>query len=158
LALILGRVIEFHLDRGCGVAPYLQLVQQVEQAVRLGLLRPGDQLPTAKAVVGTLAINPNTVLKAYREMEHAGLVDTRQGVGTFVRASAPRPTLTDHPRLRARLASWMEQARAAGLGSRDVQALVSATLRETYATEPGGTPAGSRTIAGSGSGTVAGAA
>jgi GntR family transcriptional regulator len=130
-------VIEFHLDRSRGVAPYLQLVQQVEQAIRLGLLRPGDQLPTAKTVVAALTINPNTVLKAYREMEHAGLVDTRQGVGTFVRATAPRPTLRDHPRLRARLATWMGQAHAAGLSSKDVQALVATTLREVYAAEAG---------------------
>jgi len=80
-------VIEFRLDAHSGVPTYLQLVQQVKQAVRLGILHPGDQLPTVKEVVSSLAINPNTVLKAYRELEHDGLVTARQGVGTFVTRS-----------------------------------------------------------------------
>ena len=96
-------MIEFHLDSRSGVPPYQQLVQQVRRALRLGLLVAGDQLPTVKDVVGQLAINPNTVLKAYRELEHAGLVAARPGVGTFVtgtvdarlarraRPAAPRP-------------------------------------------------------------------
>src|SRR5271156_5904146 len=79
-----NHVIEFHLDSRSGVSPYLQVVQQVRQALRLGLLGVGDQLPTVKEVVATLAINPNTVLKAYRELEHEGLVAARPGVGTFV--------------------------------------------------------------------------
>ena len=74
-------MIEFHLDSRSGVSPYLQIVQQVRQALRLDLLRQGDQLPTVKEVVGQLAINPNTVLKAYRELEHEGLVSARPGVG-----------------------------------------------------------------------------
>ena len=78
------KAIELHLDSRSGVSPYLQIVQQVRQALRLGLLREGDQLPTVKDVVARLAINPNTVLKAYRELEHAGLVGARPGVGTFV--------------------------------------------------------------------------
>jgi GntR family transcriptional regulator len=82
-------VIEFHLDDRSGLSPYLQLVQQVRQALRLGLLREGDRLPTVKEVVSHLAINPNTVLKAYRELEHAGLVAARPGVGTFVTATLP---------------------------------------------------------------------
>ena len=79
-----GTVIEFHLDARSGVSPYLQIVQQVRQALRLGLLHEGDQLPTVKDVVERLAINPNTVLKAYKELEHAGLVAARPGIGTFV--------------------------------------------------------------------------
>ena len=63
-------MIEFHLDGRSGVAPYMQLIQQVRQAMRLGLLREGDQLPTVKDVVAEVAINPNTVLKAYRELEY----------------------------------------------------------------------------------------
>ena len=82
-------MIIFHLDQRSGVPTYLQLVQQVRQAVRLGILRPGDQLPTVKEVVGTLAINPNTVLKAYRELDHEGLVAARRGVGTFVADELP---------------------------------------------------------------------
>ncbi|MFB7511025.1 GntR family transcriptional regulator, partial [Streptomyces broussonetiae] len=82
--------IGFRLDPGSGVPTYLQLVQQVEQAVRLGYLRQGDQLPRVKDVVAGLAINPNTVLKAYRELEHRGLVAGRRGVGTFVEGTVER--------------------------------------------------------------------
>jgi GntR family transcriptional regulator len=81
------RVIDFFLDARSGVAPYLQVSQQVRHALRLGLLREGDQLPTVKDVVARLAINPNTVLKAYKELEREGLVTARQGVGTFVSGS-----------------------------------------------------------------------
>ena len=77
----MDRVIEFRIDPGSGVAPYRQLVQQVRQALRLGLLQEGDQLPTVKEVVGQVAINPNTVLKAYRELEHEGLAEGRPGSG-----------------------------------------------------------------------------
>ena len=80
-------MIEFHLDSRSGVSPYLQIVQQVRQALRVGILREGDQLPTVKEVVGQLAITPNTVLKAYRELEHEGLASARPGVGTFVTGS-----------------------------------------------------------------------
>ena len=85
-------MIEFQLDAGSGVATYLQLVQQVHQALRLGLLKPGDQLPTAQQVVAKLAINPNTVLKAYRDLEREGLVRGRPGAGTFVIRTLPGPT------------------------------------------------------------------
>jgi DNA-binding transcriptional regulator YhcF (GntR family) len=125
-------VLQFQIDRRGGLAPYLQLVQQVEQAIRLGTLVPGDQLPTAKSVVAALGINPNTVLKAYRELEHRGLVDARPGVGTFVRTGAPMASMPEHPRLRSRLASWMLSARAAGLAEDDVQALVTSALRDVY--------------------------
>jgi GntR family transcriptional regulator len=83
-------VIEFHLDSRPGVAPYQQLVQQVRHALRLGLLHEGDQLPTVKDVVGQLAINPNTVLNAYRELEHQGLVSALPGIGTVRYAYAQR--------------------------------------------------------------------
>ena len=93
-------MIEFHLDGRSGVSPYLQLVQQVRRALRLGLLSEGDQLPTVKDVVGQLAINPNTVLKAYRELEHEGLVAARPGVGTFVTRTLTDNTLAAHGPLR----------------------------------------------------------
>ena len=80
-------MIEFQLDQRSGLPTYLQLVQQVRQALRLGVLVPGDQLPTAREVVEKLAINPNTVLKAYRELERDGLVAARPGTGTFVQRS-----------------------------------------------------------------------
>ena len=88
-------MIEFHLNAASGVSPYQQLVQQVRRALVLGLLTAGDQLPTVKDVVAQLAINPNTVLKAYRELEHSGLVAARAGVGTFVTS-----TLSDSSRAR----------------------------------------------------------
>src|ERR687887_2523739 len=109
-------VIEFHLDAHSGVPTYLQLVQQVRQAVRLGILRPGDQLPTVKEVVSSLTINPNTVLRAYRELDLEGLVEARRGVGTFV-ASDLSPTPPDGVKeLRTALQRWVERARAAGVG------------------------------------------
>ena len=105
-------MIEFHLDARSGVPTYLQLVQQVRQAVRLGILRPGDQLPTVKDVVSSLAINPNTVLKAYRELDHEGLVEGRRGVGTFVSSTPPPPPPDDVKELRSSLAALDRRARA----------------------------------------------
>src|SRR3954447_11144704 len=93
-------VIEFSLDGRSGVSPYLQVVQQVRQAMRLGLLRRGDQLPTVKDVVASLAINPNTGLKAYREPERDGLVVARRGVGTFVTRTLTAASLAAHEPLR----------------------------------------------------------
>ena len=89
-------MIEFHLDSRSGVSPYLQLIPQVRQALRLGMLTEGDQLPTVKDVVGRLAINPNTVLKAYRELEYEGLVAARPGVGTFVTKTLADDSLAAH--------------------------------------------------------------
>ncbi|MET9343669.1 GntR family transcriptional regulator [Nonomuraea sp. NPDC003804] len=126
-------MIDFHLDRGSGVSTYLQLVQQVKQALRLGTLRPGDQLPTAREVVELLAINPNTVLKAYRELEREGLVVGRPGMGTFVERSIGGATLADHTRLRASLSAWVRQAREAGLADEDLHALFGAVVREVAA-------------------------
>src|SRR6266508_6028539 len=116
-------MIDFHLDTHSGVPTYLQLTQQVRQAVRLGVLRPGDQLPTVKEVVGSLAINPNTVLKAYRELDHDGLVEGRPGVGTFVRDSAGGPPPGNHAVLRRSLDRWLRSAFDAGLDTEDVRAL-----------------------------------
>ena len=122
-------MIEFHLDAGSGLSPYLQLVRQVRQALRLGLLREGDQLPTVKDVVGHLAINPNTVLKAYRELEHEGLVAARQGVGTFVTRTLTDNTLAAHGPLRLSLEQWLTKARRAALDDESIEALFDATFR-----------------------------
>jgi len=122
-------VIEFHLDSRSGVSPYLQLVHQVRQALRLGLLREGDQLPTVKQVVGRLAINPNTVLKAYRELEHDGLVAARPGVGTYVTRTLSGASLAAHGPLRQDLQRWLAKARAAGLDDESVEALFRDTFR-----------------------------
>ncbi len=122
-------MIEFHLDGRSGLSPYQQLVQQVRHALRLGLLREGDQLPTVKEVVARLAINPNTVLKAYRELEHEGLVAARPGVGTFVTATLAGTSLAAHGPLRLELQRWLAKARRAGLDDESIEALFMTTFR-----------------------------
>ena len=122
-------MIQFSLDARSGVSPYLQVVQQVRQAMRLGLLREGDQLPTVKDVVASLAINPNTVLKAYRELERDGLVAARQGVGTFVTRTLTDASLAAHEPLRRDLVRWLTRARRAGLDDESIEALFANTFR-----------------------------
>ena len=122
-------MIEFHLNTSSGVSPYLQVVQQVRQALRLGMLREGDRLPTIKAVVAQLAINPNTVLKAYRELELEGLVAARPGAGTFVIRTLADETIAAHAPLRAELATWLARARLAGLDDDSIEALFQTTFR-----------------------------
>jgi len=124
---------EFHLDSRSGVPPYLQLVQQVKRALRLGVLQPGDQLPTVREVVAAIAINPNTVLKAYRDLERQGLVGSRPGQGTFVLrtlAGAPAAAL---PGLRRELSGWIDTAHRAGLDSEAVLDLMMSTFRDAQA-------------------------
>lgn len=125
--------IAFHLDPASGVATYLQLVRQVRHAVRYGILRPGDQLPTAREVVEALAINPNTVLKAYRELERDGLVRSRPGLGTFITDEAPsllpRPA---SPGLRRSIDRWLLAARQAGLDRESVVGLFTLALYEHF--------------------------
>jgi GntR family transcriptional regulator len=122
-------VIEFHLDARSGVAPYRQLIHQVRQALRLGLLHVGDQLPTVKDVVARLAINPNTVLKAYRELELEGLAGTRPGVGIFVTRTLSDASLAAHGPLRQDLRRWLANARRAGLDDESIEALFLNTFR-----------------------------
>lgn len=124
-----GHVIEFHLDGRSGVAPYLQVIQQVRQALRLGLLVEGDRLPTVKEVVAKVAINPNTVFKAYRELEYQGLVAARPGVGTFVIRTLADQSLAAHDGLRQELHAWLGRARAAGLDEESIEALIATTVR-----------------------------
>ncbi|WP_240106585.1 GntR family transcriptional regulator [Streptomyces sp. MUM 203J] len=128
-------MLAYRIDRHSGVATYLQIVQQTKQALRLGLLEAGDKLPTAREVVEATAINPNTVLKAYRELEREGLVEARRGLGTFVRRTLGGAASADSP-LRGELADWAARARAAGLERDDVTALFSAVLDQLY-TAPG---------------------
>jgi GntR family transcriptional regulator len=118
-----------------GVPTYLQLVLQVKQAVRLGLLQPGDQLPTVKEVVGVLAINPNTVLKAYRELDHGGLVEGRRGQGTFVSRALPVAVPADHSALQSELLRWIRQARDAGFDEDGVAALFAAAVHRSFPAE-----------------------
>ncbi len=124
-------MIEFRLDPRSGVPTYLQLVHQVRQAVRLGMLRPGDQLPTVKEVVASLAVNPNTVLKAYRELDLEGLVEGRRGQGTFVAARGTGAP-PDRSALTAALVRWIRQAQSAGCDEDDIAALVAAAQHQVF--------------------------
>src|ERR1700716_1867217 len=128
-------MIEFHLDSRSGVPPYLQVVHQVRRSLRLGLLLEGDQLPTVKDVVARLAINPNTVLKAYRDLEHEGLIGARPGIGTFVIRTLSDASVAAHGPLRQDLQRWFAKARRAGLDDESIEALFRDTFRS--ATEEG---------------------
>lgn len=121
-------MVEFRVDRSAGLPAYLQLVQQVREALRLGWLHPGDRLPTVREVVASSGVNPNTVLKAYRELEMSGLVEARQGSGTYVKASLGSAAPEAMTHLRTRLADWVRAARTAGLENEDIQALLGAVL------------------------------
>jgi GntR family transcriptional regulator len=124
-------MIEFHLDSHSGVAPYLQLVQQVKQALRLGRLQVGDQLPTVREVVVQITINPNTVLKAYRDLEREGLIVSRPGQGTFVQRTLAGTSLSSHAALRRSLVRWLHSAYEAGLDNESVLALFLSTFQDT---------------------------
>ncbi|MCG7210314.1 MULTISPECIES: GntR family transcriptional regulator [Streptomyces] len=124
-------MVEYRIDRRSGVATYVQIVQQTKQALRLGQLRPGDKLPTAREVVEATAINPNTVLKAYRELEREGLVEARRGLGTFVKRALGTAPAAESP-LHGELADWAARAREAGLDRDDVAALFTAVLEKHF--------------------------
>ena len=124
--------IEFRLDPGSGVPTYLQLVQQTEHAIRLGYLGLGDRLPTVKEVVSSLAINPNTVLKAYRELEHRGLAAGRPGQGTFVQGTPGVVGLPELAALRKTLLAWLRTADTAGLDEAGMVALFTSVLRDFH--------------------------
>jgi GntR family transcriptional regulator len=126
-------MIEFNLNKRSGVAPYQQIVQQVRHALRLGFLEVDDQLPTVKEVVAAIAINPNTVLKAYKELEHLGLVAARPGVGTFVIKTLSDDSLAAHGPLRQDLKLWLGKARHAGLDEESIEALFRDVLWSTSA-------------------------
>ncbi|GIG67844.1 GntR family transcriptional regulator [Phytomonospora endophytica] len=122
-------MIEFHLSSRSGLSPYQQLVQQVRHALRLGVLAIGDRLPTVKEVSQQLAINPNTVLKAYRELEYDGLIAARPGVGTFVTHTLADGSLASLGPLRKDLQRWLTKARLAGLDEESIEALFITTFR-----------------------------
>jgi len=128
-------VITFHLTARSNVPPYVQLVEQVRQALLNGVLKPGDRLPTVKEVVGSLAINPNTVLKAYRDLEREGLVEGRQGVGTFVLRRPDGPPPNEQASLRRALETWIAKAQRAGVTDADIESMVRNVLRASAATE-----------------------
>jgi len=145
--------IEFRLDPSSGVPTYLQLVQQVEHALRLGFLKPGDQLPKVRDVVAALAINPNTVLKAYRDLEVKGLAAGRPGQGTFVQATLSQVALPELTELRRSLSGWLATADGAGLDEDGIVALFTSALRDFYERRRG-----SRTRGGAAGGKTEGAA
>jgi GntR family transcriptional regulator len=118
-------MFRFQLDGSSGVPPYLQLVHQVRQSVLLGYLREGDRLPTVKELAGDLAINPNTVVKAYRQLEHEGLARGRPGQGTFITATLASPPSDASETLRASLEQWFRDAEEAGLSEEAVTALIA---------------------------------
>jgi GntR family transcriptional regulator len=128
-------MIVFRIDSRSGIPPYLQIVQQVKHALRLGMIGPGDQLPTIKQVVADVAINPNTVLKAYRDLEREGLVQGRAGVGTFVvrRPDGPPPPLL--AQLRRSLDRWLQSAFDAGLDYESISSLFESGLRDALSEE-----------------------
>ena len=142
--------IEFRLDPSSGVPTYLQLVQQVEHALRLGYLKPGDQLPKVRDVVANLTINPNTVLKAYKELETKGLASGRPGQGTFVTATLNQVTLPELSGLRRSMLGWLASAGEAGLDEDGMVALFTSVLRDFFKRREGALPTRPREGLGSG--------
>jgi GntR family transcriptional regulator len=142
-----GSLIEFRLDASSGLPTYLQLVQQVEHALRLGYLKPGDQLPKVRDVVASLAINPNTVLKAYRDLEMKGLAAGRPGRGTFIEGTLSQIALPELAGLRRSLLGWLATADTAGLDEDGIVALFTSALRDFHERR-----SGSRTRGGAASG------
>ncbi len=122
--------IALHLDPGSGIPTFMQIVQQVEHALRLGYLSPGDQLPKVRDVVAELAINPNTVMKAYRDLEMKGLAIGRPGQGTFIEATLNQVTLPVLTELRRPLVSWVDRALSAGLDEDGITALIASVMRD----------------------------
>ena len=122
-------MISFRVDSRSVIPPYLQIVQQVRQALRMGLLDAGDKLPAVREVVAATAVNPNTVLKAYRDLEREGLIEARPGHGTFVLKRPPGPPPGTHSRLGRSLARWVRQAREAGLDDESIESLLRVTLQ-----------------------------
>jgi GntR family transcriptional regulator len=129
--------IEFRVDPGSGVPTFLQIVHQVEHALRLGYLKPGDQLPRVRDVVTSLAINPNTVLKAYRDLELKGLTAGRPGQGTFIQATLSQVALPQLTTLRRSLSRWLTAAEEAGLDEDGIVALFTSELRDFYERQSG---------------------
>ena len=122
-------MIHLRLEPHSAMPAYAQLVRQVRSAVLRGVLVPGDRLPSAREVVSLLAINPNTVLKAYTQLEHEGVAFSRAGQGTFIADTAPRSILASTlRRLEPGLLRWIAKARAAGLSEEAVYALFESAV------------------------------
>ena len=123
-------MIELRIDSRSGLPAYLQIVQQVKHALRLGLLSPGEQMPTIRELVASLAINPNTVMKAYRELEMEGLIGGKPGLGTFVLQALPGSAQIDLDEMRLKLDQWFERAEELGMDEESIVALFTTTLRK----------------------------
>jgi GntR family transcriptional regulator len=128
-------MLDFKVDSRSGLAPYLQLVHQVRQALRLGWLQPGDKLPTVHEVAASVAVNPNTVMKAYRELEREGLATGKPGRGTFILRSLTQLTPSKFEAVRLGLERWIARARAAGLDDDGIMDVVQTTMRDAAAEE-----------------------
>jgi len=119
----------FRTNPSSGVPIYLQLMEQVKHAVETGALRAGEQLPGIRPLAEELVINPNTVAKAYRELEHEGVIELRHGAGAFVAASARAKKLTDQLRAaQSAVATTVERLRARGLTDEEIRRLFEAEL------------------------------
>lgn len=141
--------IVFHIDQHSGVPTYRQLVQQVEQSLLFGYLKPGDRLPAVRDVVRCLAINPNTVQKAYRDLEVRGLAAGRPGAGTFIERGLGHTPFAKHFELRRRLAAWLRDAYESGLDSRAIDAMFALTLRDVRDSSEGSQSSSNRDDRGS---------
>lgn len=125
-------MVLFRIERRGGMPAYLQIVRQVEQALRMGALTEGDKLPTAAQVAATTKVNPNTTLKAYRELEREGLVEVRQGSGTYITRSLAAPQTAPESPVRRRLAEWMADVRDQGLTAHEVTDLFASVRDACY--------------------------
>ena len=112
-----------------GVPIYLQLIEQVKHAIETGALRAGEQLPGIRPLAERLVINPNTVAKAYRELEHEGVIELRHGAGAFVSGDRRPRQMTNNVRAgQAIVAAAVERLRARGLGEDEIRRLFEAQL------------------------------
>lgn len=129
----------FHVQPASGEPLYLQLIRQIKHAIASGALAPGEQLPTVRQLAADLVINPNTVARAYRELEHDGLLEGVTGRGSFV-THRHHPRLGDEER-RLRLQGFLDQlwaeGRALGYGSNELAGIVSEALRQRAEAERG---------------------
>jgi GntR family transcriptional regulator len=112
-----------------GVPIYLQLMEQVKHSIETGALRPGEQLPGIRPLAEELVINPNTVAKAYRELEHEGVIELRHGAGAFVSATSRAKKTTDKLRAgQAQVAEMVKRLRAQGVTEDEIRRLFEAAL------------------------------
>jgi GntR family transcriptional regulator len=127
----------FRLNPSSGVPVYLQLMEQVKHAMDTGALRPGDQLPAIRKLAEDLVVNPNTVVRAYRDLEHEGLVELRQGSGAFVRGTTSRSARITK-RAQNVMQSAVERLVASGLTEEEIRRLFENELTSLLASKIGG--------------------